>query len=294
MTMTERPVEIQRPVLLRPDREMHKGDRGRLLILGGSAGLAGAVVMAGRGALSTGIGLVTLGVPEPVRAEVAAADASLMTRGFRATAAGTLCHPAVREALVAAGELAAEAIGLGPGLSKHPEAVAFARQIVLKAPVPCVVDADALNALALNVAGVPQIDPKTAAAPRVYTPHPGEAGRIIGRPAPVVQRDRIDAIRALHAKVGGVVLLKGAGTLVFDGRRLAINPTGNDGLAVGGSGDVLTGVIGALMAQGMPPFEAACAGAYLHGLAADRVVEDRGRGPIRYRELCDELEVVVG
>jgi NAD(P)H-hydrate epimerase len=265
-----------------------------LLILAGARGYVGAAQMAASGALAAGVGLVTLAVPEPILAEAALVDAGAMTRGLRATIDGTFAYPAAREALKLAGELAADAAALGPGLTKHPETIAFARRAAAELPVPCVVDADALNALALNVAGVPRPELRDAPAPRVFTPHPGEAGRILGRSAHAVQADRLGAVRDLQAKIGGVVLLKGRGTLVCDGRRLAINPTGNDGLAVGGSGDVLTGVIGALLARGVAPFEAACAGAYWHGAAADRIVEDRGAGPVRHRELCLEIETLAG
>lgn len=294
MTFSAAPTPIVRPVFSFPKRELHKGDRGRLLILAGARGYVGAAQMSATGALAAGIGLVTLAVPEPIRAEAAAADASVMTRGLRATHDGAFAFPAAREAIALAGEVAAEACALGPGLTKNTESVAFARRIIALMPVPCVVDADALNALALNVAGVPRIDPRQSAAVRVYTPHPGEAGRILGRPAPVVQKDRIGSVRALQALIGGVVLLKGRDSLVCDGERLAVNPTGNDGLAVGGSGDVLTGVIGAFLARGIPAFEAACAGAYLHGLAADRIVEDRGQGPVRHKDLCLEIETLIG
>lgn len=272
----------------------HKGDRGRVLVLAGATGFTGAARMAAEGALAGGVGLLTVATPDPVRAEVAAADASLMTRGLRSTLDGTFAFAAAREALALAGELAADAVVLGPGISKHAETVAFARRLLHEMPLPCVVDADALNACALNVPGVPAADFGKAAGPRVHTPHPGECGRLIGRSAGAVQRDRVGAIRALHARVGGVVVLKGLGTLVFDGSRLRICPTGNAGLAVGGSGDVLAGLLGAFLARRMAPFDAACAAVYLHGRAADRIVEDRGAGPVRHRELADEIEALCG
>ncbi len=248
--------------------EAHKGDSGRVLVVGGSVGLSGAVRLAALAASRAGAGLVSVAVPEPLRVEVAVADPALMVRGFAATAAGTLAWPALRE--LASFAEGCRAIVLGPGLGRHPDTLALARRLVQRLPVSMVVDADALSALAEAPAG------DAAPAPRVFTPHPGEAARWLGIPTEAVQADREAAIRRLATRAQGVFVLKGRATLVLDGTRLGVNPTGNPGLAMGGSGDVLAGLLGGLLAQGMDAGSAARAGVWLHGAASDRLRATHG------------------
>src|SRR5262249_2274721 len=158
------------------------------------------------------------------------------------TIAGTLAWPAAREVLARAA--GSDAMAIGPGLSTNDETVACVVRLVAELPMPAVVDAHALNALA--IAGAPR-----ARAPPVWPPHPGEAARLLSTDIESVQGDREGAARRLWSRLGGVVVLKGASTLVTDGTTLLVNPTGNPGLATGGSGDVLAGVLGAFLASGL-------------------------------------------
>ena len=276
--------KIQAPVLPRRAIDAHKGDSGRLLLVAGAIGTSGAARLAARGALGAGVGLLTVAVPEPIRSEVAVEEPAFMTAGLRSTLAGTIAYPAAREILARAG--LANALAIGPGLGTHEETVACVRRIVADVTVPIVVDADALNALA-------QAGPLKISRLRVWTPHPGEAARLLNVDVATVVRDREGAARALSSRLGGTVVLKGAGTLVTDGHVLLHNPTGNAGLATGGSGDVLTGMIGALLASGLDPLEAACAAVYMHGQAADEVYANAGERGVSMRALLAALPAVV-
>jgi hydroxyethylthiazole kinase-like uncharacterized protein yjeF len=279
-----KPDKIQAPVLPQRAVDAHKGDSGRLLLVAGAVGTSGAARLAARGALGAGVGLLTVAVPEPVRREVAAEDPAFMTAGLRSTLAGTIAYPAAREILARAA--AANALAIGPGLGTHEETVACVRRIVSDVALPMVVDADALNAVA-------QAGPFTVSGVRVWTPHPGEAARLLNVDAATVVRDREAAARALSSRLGGIVVLKGAGTLVTDGQVLLQNPTGNAGLATGGSGDVLTGMIGALLASGLGALDAACAAVYMHGQAADEVRANAGERGVSMRALLAALPAVV-
>jgi NAD(P)H-hydrate epimerase len=276
--------KMQAPVLPRRAPDAHKGDSGRLLVVAGAVGTSGAARLAARGALAAGAGLVTVAVPDPVRAEVAQGDAAYMTAGVRSTLPGTLAWPAAREVLLRAAN--SHAVAIGPGLGTHEETVACVRRLVAELPRPTVVDADALNALV-------ESGPPHVTQPRVWTPHPGEAARLLGTDPAAVSHDRETAALALWSRLRGVVVLKGAGTLVTDGSVLFQNPTGNPGLATGGSGDVLTGMIGAFLAAGIDPLAAACAAVYIHGQAADLLGESAGERGLTMRALLDVLPGIV-
>jgi NAD(P)H-hydrate epimerase len=276
--------KIPVPVLPRRPAVAHKGRCGRLLCVAGATGFAGAARICARGALSAGVGLLTVATPERVRAEVAREDAAFLTVALRGTIAGTLSSLAARE--IVARAAAADAVALGPGLTTHEETVACVMKVLASLAAPAVVDADALNAVA--AAGAPP-----ALAPRVWTPHPGEAARLLGQTVDRVQSDRERAAQELWARLGGIVVLKGAGTLVTDGTALLVNPTGNPGLATGGSGDVLTGMIGAFLASGLAPLDAATAAVYIHGQAADEVRGTVGERALSIRALLETLPGIV-
>ena len=264
--------EIPRPSFPPRPADAHKGQFGHLLVIGGSVGLSGAPRLAAQAGAAAGAGLVSLLVPAPVRAEVAS-DPTLMVRGARATAVGTLSWAALAE--VSRELVERTAVVLGPGAGRHPGTDALMCRVIAQASQPLVCDADALNAWADAPAPAPE-------APRVFTPHPGEAAGLLGTTSAEVQTDRPAAALALHARLGGVVVLKGAGTLVTDGAEVQRNPTGNSGLATGGSGDVLAGIIGAFLAQGASPLDAACSAVWLHGCAADELRQgtgERGMSP---------------
>jgi NAD(P)H-hydrate epimerase len=252
-------------------RDAHKGQFGTALLIGGSRGMTGAIALAGMAALRGGAGLVRLAVPEPCLATVAAAEPSYMTLPLPADPAGRIAA-AAGEALRAAAA-AATVVAVGPGLGRSAELDRLVPELYRELSGPLVVDADGLNALA--------DDPDTLAqpgGPRILTPHPGEFARLIGRRLDAEQRPM--AAVALAARCRATVVLKGQHTLITDGRRQAVNTTGNPGMATGGSGDVLTGLIAALWCQGLDTFDAARLGVYLHGLAGDLAAAELGEASL--------------
>lgn len=261
--------------------DSHKGLYGHVLVLGGSAGKSGAAAMASEAALRVGAGLVTAAVPRSVQAAVAAYRPELMTEGLAETADGSLGAALLgdecRRYLLAGKTV----LALGPGLGRNAETAEVARQIILRSPVPWVLDADGLNAFAGRPA-VLKADPKggaPTAAHGVLTPHPGEAARLLGVTGAAIQARRLTHARALAAASGAVVVLKGfrSITVAPDGRA-CFNPTGNPGMATGGSGDILTGVVGGLLGQfpRADPLAVVAAAVYIHGLAGDLAAEETG------------------
>lgn len=249
-------------------RDTNKGTFGHVLILAGSKGFVGAPVMAAEAAARTGAGLITLATPEGLQSTIAArVSPVVMTRGLKQAEDGTFASGAVRSAL-ALGEKVTS-VALGPGLGQNDEVAAFVREFVAHCPVPLVIDADALNVLAHESDHGEKII-NDRAMTTILTPHPGEMARLLGVTAKTIQEDREGAVSRAARKYGCIALLKGARTLITDARgTLYLNPTGNPGMATGGTGDVLTGVIAALLAQHLKPLEAAVSGAYIHGLAGD-------------------------
>ncbi len=236
----------------------HKGTFGRVLIIGGSRGMSGAPSLAGLGALRGGAGLVYVAVPSEILPIVAAIEPSYLTIPLATDEEHGCLSTDGLTGLRKACE-GKDAIALGPGLGQSRGVAAIVNSLFTELPQPMVVDADALNVLASQ----------KAAGQRILTPHPGEFARLIGSDIATVQSQRAKLAAEFAATHGVIVVLKGQGTVITDGDRVAINRTGNPGMATGGSGDVLTGLIAALLAQGMPAFEAAQLGAHLHGLAGD-------------------------
>ncbi len=244
------------PLLPRRGRNAHKGHFGHVLVVGGNTGMAGAVRMAGAAALRTGAGLVSVatvpGAPAPPEPE-------LMVHGV---AGARELQPLLKRATV---------VALGPGLGTD----SWGREMLgacLQGERPLVVDADALNLLAVE--GANRED-------WVLTPHPGEAGRLLGISAGAVQADRFAALEELRRRYGGTVVLKGCGTLVGGPEGPpGVCDAGNPGMASGGMGDLLTGIIAGLMAQGLAPPDAARAGVWVHGAAADREAQRGERGMV--------------
>ena len=260
--------------------DAHKGDFGLALIVGGSRGMAGAAALAGMAALRGGAGLVRLAVPEPCLDTVAGFEPSYMTVPLPADDAGRIA-PAAFERIVELAE-PATVVACGPGLGRSLGLDALVVRLYQELAKPMVFDADALNALAAESEALAH-----PGGPRVLTPHPGEFARLIGRKLDGGRRN--DAAVQLAADCGIVVVLKGHRTLVTDGRRRAINATGNPGMATGGMGDVLTGLITALWCQGLGPFDAARLGVYLHGLAGDLAADDLGQVSMIASDLIDYL-----
>lgn len=258
--------------LQRRPRGAHKGDFGHVLVIGGSRGMIGAACLTARAALRAGAGLVTLAVPRSLQDVAAAVVSEAMTAGLAETVDGTVSHHA-RDHIV---ELLkkATALALGPGLSTHPETVEMVRQVLTVLDVPCVLDADGLNALAAS--GPERMLPLASGVPLVLTPHPGEMARLVGGTVEQVTADRIGTAEQAAGAWGCTVVLKGRPTVVAGDDQAYLNTTGNPGMATGGSGDALTGITAALLAQGYAPARAAAAAVYLHGLAGDHAADKKG------------------
>jgi ADP-dependent NAD(P)H-hydrate dehydratase / NAD(P)H-hydrate epimerase len=248
--------------------ESHKGDFGRVLIVAGSPGKTGAAHLAALGCLRSGAGLVTVATPAACQSVIAAMAPEYMTDGIRAGEDGV--DPGDVERVL---ELARDVLAIGPGLGQGPATREFVKQIVDRATMPLVIDADGLNAFT----GAPERLAGREGRDVIITPHPGEMGRLVGMSADEVQSSRLDVARNFAATHHVYVVLKGHRTLIATpDKKVFINPTGNPGMATGGTGDVLTGMIAAWVAQ-LLDAEAACKLAvYLHGLAGDLAEADEG------------------
>ena len=267
-----------RSILPRRDPASHKGDFGKLLCVCGSVGYTGAPVFASRAAVRTGAGLVFLAVPEQAWPVVAVKSEEAMPFPLPETAEGRLSLLA--EEPIRQRAASCDAVLIGCGLGRDRQTDALVRKL-LDIDRPLVLDADGLNALD----GCPeQLQRRTA--PTVLTPHEGEFLRLGGD----LSRGREAAAAAFSRKYGVYLVLKGHRTLVADPEgRLAVNETGNSGMAKGGSGDVLTGLLTGLLAQGMEPFDACCAAVWIHGRAGDMAAEEKGRRGMTPADMIEKL-----
>lgn len=263
----------------RPDS--HKGDYGHVLVVAGSRGKGGAARLSALGALRAGAGLVTAAVPESLTARFLPGAMEVMTEGLEETSEGTIARRALKRLRrLLDGK---KAVAIGPGLTTHEETSSMVRELVGDVRVPLVLDADGLNAFAGKARSL-----SGRRRPLLLTPHPGEMGRLTGRDTKEVQADRIGVARALAAAGGCHVVLKGHQTLVASpDRHVSVNPTGNPAMATAGMGDVLTGLLAGLLAQGIEVGTAARLGVYVHGLAGDLAAGPDGGTPILARDLLD-------
>lgn len=249
----------------------HKGDMGRVFILAGSRGMTGAANLTGMAALRSGAGLVTIGVPDAVYLIIAKRDSELMIRPLPSTSQGTLSlkgFPEVKRFCATQNVLA-----VGPGLSQQSTTQQLIRKVLLATELPLVIDADGLNALKGHLKVL-----EACSGRAILTPHPGEFVRVFG--GKLEDSDALRKKRALEAakKHGVVIVLKGHRTVIATPEGdCYINTTGNPGMATAGSGDVLTGMIAALIGQRLSIFEAACLGVHVHGLAGDRAAKKIGQ-----------------
>jgi len=274
--------------LLRPRApETQKGDVGHVFVVAGSVGLSGAAALCSVGALRTGAGLVTLGIPERLHDLMASKLTEVMTKPLPETKAGSLSLQALPEILTFTERV--DVIALGPGLSQQAQTKQLVQQVLPKLAKPCVLDADGLNAIAEDLQVL-----KRRVHPLVLTPHPGEMARLITLSAQDVQRDRERIAKEFAKRYGLVVVLKGHKTAVanVDGQ-LYVNETGNPGMASGGFGDVLTGMIAALAGQGLAVFDAARLGVYLHGLAGDLAADEVGPVGLIASDLLDRIPAAI-
>ena len=248
----------------------HKGTYGHALLVGGSPGMVGAVMMSSQAALRTGAGLVTAAVPESLTAVVDSSLMEVMTAPLAQTGQSAIALEALPAIENLLGTVSVCAVG--PGMSRYPEAGAIIRHILERSGVPLVIDADGLNALENDVTVL-----KDRQVPIVLTPHPGEMARLTGKTIEEIQSHRLEIAQTFAEEWGVTLVLKGNKTIIANpSGEVYINISGNPGMATAGSGDVLTGIITGLIAQGLKPQDAAFAGVYLHGLAGDLAAQIKG------------------
>jgi len=262
--------------------DANKGQFGRILIVAGSRGMSGAAVLCGSAALRAGAGLVRVATPAEIQPIVAAGNPCYTTAALPQDTEGrlALASQAPLTSLFEGQDVAA----IGPGLGQSDELRRLLPSLLAAFSKPMVIDADALNAF------VGQTDLLRAKeAPRIITPHPGEFARLLQTDIKTVQARRRELAAEFAVKQNLIVVLKGQGTIVTDGRRVYPNTTGNPGMATGGTGDILTGVIAALIGQRLPPFEAAQLGVHVHGLAGDLARDQIGEVSLIATDLLDFL-----
>ncbi len=256
-------LELARSLVPSRTKDSYKGTYGYLLVIAGSAGLTGAACLTCEAALRAGVGMVTLGIPRSLNVAMEARLTETMTRPLPETDSQSLSLQALDEIERLASRM--QAVAVGPGLSTNPETQRLVRRIAAKVELPMVIDADGLIALVGRFDVMRSREKET-----IFSPHLGEMSRLTGLSIPEIEKDREQVAAAHAAKWKVEVVLKGAPSLVAttDGS-LYVNTTGNSGMSTGGSGDVLTGILAALLCQGVKAADAAVLGAYLHGLAGD-------------------------
>ncbi len=266
--LTER--ETVRKILPHYDDYTHKGSRGRVVVVAGATGLTGAASLSALGAQRIGAGLVTVACPESLNAILEVKLTEPMTAPVPEVEGGFLSLRAAGRILHLCTNV--NSVVIGPGIGRHRETAQLVRELLTKLPLPMVVDADALNLLG------GQLDIfKAARAPVVLTPHPGEAAWLLKISISEVEQNRLKVAKQIAEGYNVVLVLKGRHTVIASPKgEIRINPTGNRALATAGTGDVLSGVIGGLLAQRLSPFDAATAGVYLHGLAGERLARRMG------------------
>lgn len=280
-------MEMVKEMVRKRRGDAHKGEAGHLLVIAGSIGKTGAAAMASMGALRVGAGLVTLGVPESLNPILEEKVTEVMTHPLPETEEATISLEAIEE--IRSLMRTRKAVAIGPGLTTHPEVRSLMVDLIRESVLPLVIDADGINSLAGEVAIL-----KETKAPCILTPHPGEMARLIGMRPEDVQARRVEIARGFALEYGAYLVLKGARTLVADPQgRVYINPTGNPGMATGGVGDVLTGMIGGLLVQGYTPIQASIMGVYLHGMAGDMVAKERGEIGMVATDLLEYLPKVM-
>ena len=281
------PSDAVRMLPLRPTHS-HKGTYGRVFVVAASTGMTGAAALTSAGALRVGAGLVTLGTPKSLNPILEVKLTEVMTLPLPETAEGSLALEA-KSRIIEAVERTKSVLAIGPGLSQHPETVALVHSLICASDAPTVIDADGINALSKSKEILSSLSSQT-----VLTPHPGEMARLIGGTVESLERDRIGIAQRFAQAHNVTLVLKGAPTVVARGNgEVWINSTGNAGMATGGMGDVLTGLIAGLMAQKVPPSDAAVLGVYLHGLAGDIVAESTGMHGLMAGDVLDNVSKAI-
>lgn len=281
--MTEPKIVTGCPKLPARPTESNKGDYGRILVLAGSRNMSGAAILTGTATLRAGGGLVTIACPREVQGVIASGFPCYMTAGLPGNEHGVVAPVSETELLTMAEH--SDVLAIGPGLGRDKGLTKLVGALLSKSHTPIVLDGDGLFALS-------ELSPELLVErphPTILTPHYGEFARLVGSTVEEVIGNRQN-LAMQFAELGKcVVVLKGAGTLVTDGMRLYRNTTGNPGMATGGTGDVLTGVIAGLLGQGLAPFEAAQMGVYVHGRAGDLAAARLGQLSLTAYDLLNEL-----
>jgi NAD(P)H-hydrate epimerase len=277
-----------KPLLKRRSRSAHKGDCGHCLIIAGSTGMSGAAAMAANSAVRAGAGLVTLAAPAGINQILEMKTTEVMTLPLKDEGSGCLCSAAkvsIEEAL--AGK---RVVAMGPGIARRPETAQLVRELAASIDLPMVIDADGLNAVSEDTDLL--LSRKSDIV--ILTPHPGEMGRLAGLSISRVEEDRIGVARGFAVKYGVYLILKGARTIIATPAGVvAVNGSGNPGMASGGMGDVLTGVLAALIAQGYDPFTTCRLGVFIHGHAADLVAKEKGEIGISAMDVQERIPYAI-
>lgn len=268
-------------------RDTHKGDYGHVLVVAGSVGLTGAAYLAGEAALLTGSGLVTCAIPKSLNTILASKFTEVMTLPVEDAGKGYFSTAAFAEIMKYSERT--NAVAIGPGLSQHPEVKELVKKLISALEKPVVLDADCIN----NICDDPHVL-RRAKKDVIITPHPGEMARLIHKEINYIQANRKSVAAGVAKKYNIVVVLKGANTVVAspDGE-IFVNNTGNPGMASGGTGDVLTGMITSLAGQGYAPFNAAKFAVYLHGLAGDIAASEKTEASLRAQDILDNIHNAV-
>lgn len=276
--------DMMRPMLNRRDRQAHKGHFGHCLIIAGSTGKTGAAALAANSAVRAGSGLVTLAAAESIHTVLEIKTTEVMTVPLPDSGSGHLTNsafPAIEKLL--AGK---DAVAIGPGLDRRPGTFALVQNIVETVALPLVIDADGLNALAEDIT----VLQRKKSTQVILTPHPGEMSRLLGTSIPDVEAIRISVAQEFARNYGVFLVLKGARTIIASpAGTAAINGSGNPGMATGGMGDVLTGIIVSLLGQGYSAWDACRLGVFLHGFAADMVAAEKGEIGINASDVLEKL-----
>ena len=263
--------------------DSHKGDYGHLFIIGGSPGLTGAVCLSGLAALRSGCGLVTIGIPESLNQIIEVKTTEVMSFPLQETKEHTFSASALAKTRKFIEEKA-DGVVIGPGISLQTETQQFVKEIIKDTKKPLVIDADAIKIISSDLSIL-----KKKKTPIILTPHPGEMGYLIKKDTSEIQKDRVNCAKKIASEFGVIIILKGHKTVITDGKNVHINLTGNPGMATAGSGDVLSGILGSLLAQGIDPFAASKLAAHLHGLAGDLAVKEIGETSLIASDLIEYL-----
>ncbi|MDD5450116.1 MAG: NAD(P)H-hydrate dehydratase [Candidatus Omnitrophica bacterium] len=276
--------------LLKRKSDTHKGNYGHVFVLAGSVGLTGAPYMAAQAALLSGSGLVTVGLPKSLMPIIAKRFVEVMTRSLAQTRAQSISLRAFHE--IESFSKKATILAIGPGLSQNKETQLLIRKVISRIDKPMVIDADGLNALAGHLEILRRV--KHEGRKPILTPHDGEMGRLIGKSAKFVHKNRKMIANDFAKKYNVTLVLKGYHTIVSSpGKKTYINKTGNPGMASGGIGDCLTGIIASFMGQGLSAFDAARFGVYCHGLAGDLAAKEKGELSLTASDLLNKLPLAI-